>query len=61
MSDRLCYIRRTDRGIVLRGLRLIGGHTDDSWVVDPGADPELIIETIDEAAEWIIKITKDFK
>lgn len=53
MSDRLCYIRRTDRGIVLRGLRLIGGHTDDSWVVDPGADPELIIETIDEAAEWI--------
>ncbi len=53
MSDRLCYIRRTDRGIVLRGLRLVGGHTDDSWVVDPGADTELILETINEAAEWV--------
>ncbi len=38
---------------MLRGLRLVGGHTDDSWVVDPGADPELVIETIDEASEWI--------
>lgn len=53
MSDRLCYIRRTDRGIVLRGIRLVGGHTDDSWSVDPGADTDLIIETIDEAAEWV--------
>ena len=53
MSERLCYIRRTDRGIVLRGLRLVGGHTDDSWTVDPRGDTDLVIETIDEAAEWI--------
>lgn len=53
MSDRLCYIRRTDRGMVLRGLRLVGGHTDDSWAVNPGADPELVIETISEASEWV--------
>lgn len=38
---------------MLRGLRLVGGHTDDSWTVDPGADPELIVETIAEASEWI--------
>jgi hypothetical protein len=53
LSDRLCYIRRTDRGIVLRGLRLVGGHTDDSWAVDPQGDTDLIVETIEEAADWL--------
>lgn len=39
--------------MILRGVRLVGGHTDDSWVVDPGADTELILETIQEASEWV--------
>lgn len=39
--------------MILRGIRLVGGHTDDSWSVDPGADTDLIIETIDEAADWV--------
>ena len=38
---------------MLRGLRLVGGHTDDSWAVDPRGDTELVVETINEAAEWI--------
>lgn len=39
--------------MVLRGIRLVGGHTDDSWVVNPGADLDLIVETIEEAADWV--------
>ncbi len=53
MSERLCYIRRTDRGAALRGLRLLGGHTDDTWDSGSGADPTLVLETISESAEWI--------
>ncbi len=53
MSERLCYIRRTDRGMVLRGLRLVGAHTDDAWSVDTSADPEQVVETIEEAARWV--------
>ncbi len=53
MSERVCYIRRTDRGAALRGLRLIGAHTDDAWHAGASADPALIVQTIDEAAAWI--------
>ena len=53
MSDRLCYIRRTDRGAALRGLRLVSGHTDDTWDSGASADPELVVEAINDAAAWI--------
>ncbi|CAN0592298.1 unnamed protein product, partial [Laminaria digitata] len=53
LSERLCYIRRTDRGAALRGLRLLSGHTDDTWESGTSADPALVLETIRESAEWI--------
>lgn len=53
MSDRICYIRRTDRGAALRGLRLVGGHTDDTWQAGTSTDPSLITESINEGARWI--------
>lgn len=53
MSDRVCYIRRTDRGGALRGLRLIGPHTDDTWQAGAGGDPALVMQTIDESAAWV--------
>ncbi len=53
MSDRVCYIRRTDRGAALRGLRLLGGHTDDTWQAGTSNDPSLIGESVGEGARWI--------
>lgn len=53
MSERVCYIRRTDRGAALRGVRLIGPHTDDTWRAGSGADPTLILESVKEAAGWV--------
>lgn len=53
MSERLCYIRRTDRGATLRGLRLMGGHTDDTWEASPIADPEMVVGSIEDATQWI--------
>lgn len=53
MNDRVCYIRRSDRGAVLRSLRLIGTHTDDTWQGSGGADPLLVGRSINEGARWI--------
>lgn len=53
MSDRVCYIQRADRGAALRGLRLIGAHTDDTWKAGTSADPSLIAESITQSARWI--------
>ncbi len=53
MSERLCYIRRTDRGAALRGLRLISGHSDDTWESTASSDPTLVLGSIDDAAQWI--------
>lgn len=49
----MCYIRRSDRGGALRGLRLIGGHTDDTWQAGSSVDPSLISESVAESARWI--------
>ncbi len=49
----MCYIRRSDRGGALRGLRLISEHTDDTWHADARADPSLITESIAQGARWI--------
>ncbi|MGV6815263.1 MAG: hypothetical protein ACWA5W_09695 [Phycisphaerales bacterium] len=53
MSDRICYIQRTDRGAALRGVRLIGPHTNDSWSASPSNDPTLANESIRSCAAWI--------
>ena len=53
MSDRVCYIRRSDRGGALRGLRLVGGHADDTWQAGNGNDPSLIAQSIAQGAQWI--------
>ena len=39
--------------MTLRGLRLIGGHTDDNWNVSHNAEPSLVLETIDDATQWV--------
>jgi len=49
----VCYIRRVDRGGALRGLRLVGEHTDDTWHANMQADPSLIAESIAQGARWI--------
>lgn len=54
MTERVCYIRRSDRGGALRGLRLIGGHTDDTWQAGPSVDPSLIAGSVAEGARWIL-------
>ena len=53
MSDRICYLERTDRGLALAGVRLVGGHSDDHWNATTGGTPEAVLETIDDAAVWI--------
>ena len=53
MSDRICYLERTDRGLALAGVRLVGGHSDDHWDATTGGTPEAVLETIDDAAVWI--------
>lgn len=53
MSERVCYIRRTDRGGALKGLRLIGGQTDDVWQAGASTDPVLMNESIRQGARWI--------
>ncbi|MFK7759203.1 MAG: hypothetical protein AB8C13_04565 [Phycisphaerales bacterium] len=53
MSERICYLQRTDRGLALAGVRMVGSHADDQWEVTTGGSPDAILETIDDAAVWI--------
>ena len=58
MSARVCYLRRTDRGDVLAGVRLVGAYTDDSWQAPDNAggefDPvEHVRLAAHAASEWI--------
>ncbi len=53
MSERVCYIRRSDRGGALRGLRLVGEHTDDTWQAGNANDPSIIAQSIAEGAKWV--------
>lgn len=53
MSDRVCYLECTDRGVTLAGLRLTGANTDDRWSAPSSADPDSALDTIDEAGDWI--------
>lgn len=53
MSERVCYIQRSDRGGALRGVRLIGGHTDETWRAGAATDPSLVSQAVHESADWI--------
>lgn len=53
MSDRICYLERTDRGLSLDGIRLIGAHSDDHWNASVRGTPDAVLEMIDDAAVWI--------
>jgi hypothetical protein len=53
VSDRICYLERTDRGLAIAGVRMVGMHADDHWGASSGGTPEAVIETIDDAAVWI--------
>jgi hypothetical protein len=53
LTQRVCYLRRTDRGGRIAGVSLIGSHTRDAWDADASGDTEVAIGTIRDAAEWI--------
>ncbi|MBL4809248.1 MAG: hypothetical protein JKY43_04215 [Phycisphaerales bacterium] len=53
MSDRICYLERTDRGLALSGIRLVGAHADDHWDATAGGSPDAVLQTIEDAAVWI--------
>jgi len=53
LSDRICYLERTDRGLALSGIRLVGTHADDHWDATAGGSPDAVLQTIEDAAVWI--------
>ena len=53
MSDRICYIQRTDRGAALTGVRLVSRHSDDRWLASLADDPTLASESISSCTQWI--------
>ena len=52
MSARVCYIERQDRGAILKGVRLIGRTSDDTWSAPREVDPVQSTSARD-AASWI--------
>lgn len=66
MSAPLCYLKRTDRGDVLAGVRLVGAYTDDSWQAPDNAGGEFdavehVRLTAHAAGEWIANALRDAK
>lgn len=53
MNDRICYLQRTDRGLALAGIRLIGHSADDHWDATVGGSTDAVLETIEDGAVWI--------
>ncbi len=53
MSDRICYIQRTDRGAALTGVRLVSRHSDDRWLASLADDPTLASESIRSCTQWV--------
>jgi hypothetical protein len=52
LSARVCYIERQDRGAILRGVRLIGRSSDESWSAPREVDP-IEVNASRDAATWI--------
>lgn len=53
MSDRVCYIRRTDRGARITHARLIAERSDESWTADIAVDAVSAEQAAVDAAEWV--------
>ncbi len=53
MSDRACYIQRTDRGARIVRARLIGERADEAWHAGGSIDPDAIAGEARHAAEWL--------
>lgn len=52
MSDRACYIRRTDRGARITQVRLLAERADESWNAGPASDAASAEAGAVEAADW---------
>lgn len=52
MSVRVCYLKRGERGVSLRGLRLVGQATDTSWP-ENGSFAGTDLRTYEDGAEWV--------
>lgn len=59
MATVICHLLRSDRGAVLRGIRLVGLQDEAVWTAAgaaPGVDPaEAVITSVREAAAWIVE------
>ncbi|MBL4590556.1 MAG: hypothetical protein JKY96_01210, partial [Phycisphaerales bacterium] len=53
MSNRICYLRRTDRGGKIAGITMLTEHTREAWDASTNAGPEHALDTIAQAGEWI--------
>lgn len=53
MSDRICYIQRTDRGARIGGLRLLSERSAESWTSGGANDAASAEHTALEGAAWL--------
>lgn len=53
MSERACYIQRTDRGAAIKAALLLGERSSDRWDADPSSDALSAEHTARETADWI--------
>lgn len=53
MSDRACYIRRTDRGARIVQARLLSERSDESWNAGAADDAETAALNAAESARWV--------
>lgn len=53
MSDRVCYIQRTDRGARIVRARLIGERSDESWLAPSSGDASGVERDAAEAGDWV--------
>jgi hypothetical protein len=53
LSDRACYIQRSDRGARLVRARLLSERSDESWLAPPATDAAGAETSAIDAAQWI--------
>ncbi|MEM9372160.1 MAG: hypothetical protein AAGA55_00825 [Planctomycetota bacterium] len=53
MSERACYIQRSDRGVQIRSATLIGQRSTERWEAQPGPDPLTADQAVRDTAAWI--------
>jgi hypothetical protein len=53
LSDRACYIQRTDRGAAIVRARLLSERSDESWTAGPSVNADAAELAAEDAARWI--------